>query len=129
MADREIVRAYLTFGAIGDAYAADVSAVNGQPEPMSARSRSSLRLGVERDDADTTQVGQFGWDLPVGHGLPRGAAVRKSNKGFLHRLSRGFKTAARRSSPPLWLVESPRSARLAEVGVALAVMRQHPLSN
>ena len=47
---------------------------HGQDEPRSARRPASSRLGVERDDADTAQVGQLLRGLPVlGHFLYCGA--------------------------------------------------------
>ena len=40
---------------------------HGQAEPRSARRPSSLRLGVDRDDANAAQIGQLSRDLPIMH--------------------------------------------------------------
>ena len=57
VAQREIVRADFAFGAIGNADAADVSVTEWPAGPAVGEQSAVLGLGIERNDADATQVG------------------------------------------------------------------------
>ena len=68
MAQREIMRADVAVGAVGNADAADVSVAPTASRTAIGAQPLVLRLGVERDDAGAAQVGQFSWTLPLAHG-------------------------------------------------------------
>ena len=63
MTDREIEPTHLAVSAKSDAYATEVPTAKGPPGTHVSAQPIILRLCVEREDANTAQVGQFGWDL------------------------------------------------------------------
>ena len=65
MAHRDVDRADLAALAPGNADAADMPAAPRPGRAAIGAQALVVRLGVERDDADTAQIGQLFGDLPI----------------------------------------------------------------